>query len=247
MVVGVQCSESAFLRHTAYWSAWRSRREFSTVLASPIPSPSPPGSSASPPDLASSGWHLAGSPDGPSVPQTIFAIPVAPFVLLATLLGIGVFLIPVAVAWPFLWAKQLIRERKHRNALRSQGRFVTVDAVRPMLNAGEGTLIEDTGQKGPYRIWWTEEDLFDLGQPVSTKDKDAFLAALQGEHTFNARCLKEYLDDKTGRALLTSIPARYARTGRLAQMFPKMKVAAVVRPFPFATSKARDSKSSEAE
>ena len=193
------------------------------------------------------GWRLARSPKSLSIPQIILVIPLMPFMFLAVLMGLGAILVPVAVMWPFLRTKHLIHERRHRNALRSQGRFSTVDALRSKLDAGEGTLIEDTGQKGPYHIWWTEDDLFDLGKPVSTKDKDAFLAALREEHAFNARCLKEYLDDKTGRALLTSIPARYARTGRLAQMLPRMKVAAVVRPFLQISPKALDSESSLSE
>lgn len=114
--------------------------------------------------------------------------------------------------------------------MKVQGRFITLDDLRPRLDTGTGTLIMQWGQKGTYRIWWTEDDLFSLGEPVSARDD--FIAVFQGqEHAFNTRCQQQYLDDETGRALLTSIPPRYGRSGKLARMFPRIKVAAVVQPF----------------
>jgi hypothetical protein len=176
------------------------------------------------------GWALAGSPDWPSTWRIVVALPLAPFALAGGLLGLGVVLVPVAAMWPFLRVRHAVRERKYLNALRSQGRFVTADDLRPRLDAGLGTLIVDTGQKGPHRVWWTEDDLLGLGNPVSTKEE--FFAALKGEHAFNARCLTEYLEDKTGKALLTSMRTGDFRGERLGRTFPKAKVVTVVRAFP---------------
>ena len=92
-------------------------------------------------------------------------------------------------------------------------------------------LSRNTGQNGPYQNWWTADNVFALGSPVARTDKDAFLSALGGKHDFNAWCLKEYLADDTGKALLTTMPVRFVRTGRLSRMFPRVKVAAVVRTF----------------
>ena len=181
------------------------------------------------------GWSVAGSPDWPGNWRILILIPLAPFAFLGSLLAITVFVVPIAAAlWPFFRAKQIMRERSRRNALAAQGRFATIDTLRPKLDAGTGSLIVDTGEKEPYRVWWTEDDLFDLGKPVSTKDE--FIAAFRGEHAFNARCLTEYLDDKTGKALLTSMTTRDWHGEQLTRTFPQMRVAAVIRTFPVAGS-----------
>ena len=174
------------------------------------------------------GWRLVRTLGSQRNVVLLIGIPLMPLVIFATLIGFGALLLPIAVAYPFWRVKHAVRKRQYQNTLKHQGRFITIDVLQSRLNAGEGTLIEDTGQKGPYRIWWTEDDLFGLGNPVSTKDE--FLSALGGEHAFNTQCLNEYLDEKAGRALLTSMPARYAKKGGLAQMFPRMKVVAVIRP-----------------
>ena len=123
--------------------------------------------------------------------------------------------------------------------MKTRNRFTTLDDLRPRLIAGEGTLIEDTGHKGPYRLWWTEDDLFALGVPASTNEE--FFAILTGkEHPFNSRCLNDYLDKESGKALLTSIPPRYAVSGKLARLFPKVKVAKVIRPFAIARKEGAD-------
>jgi hypothetical protein len=177
------------------------------------------------------GWRLPRSPESPRIAQMIVLIPLAPFALLAGLLGltlvVGVMLVPVTIMWPFWRAKYAIQERRRRNALAGRGRFITVDALRPSLDAGKGTLIVDAAGKGPYRVWWTEDDLFSLGKPVSSRED--CIAAFKGEHAFNARCLAEYLDDNTGRALLTPMETRDFRGARLTRLFPQTKVATVFR------------------
>src|SRR5687767_15158491 len=96
--------------------------------------------------------------------------------------------------------------------------------------SGEGTLIEETGHDGPYHVWWTADNIHSLGVPVAT-DEGLLDVLCGGRHAFNCRCIKEYVHDDTGRALLPSIPARRARGGGLARMFRRMKVALVVRTF----------------
>jgi hypothetical protein len=67
------------------------------------------------------------------------------------------------------------------------------------------------------------------GSPVSTQEE--FISILTGEaHEFNSQCQKEYLDKETGRALLTTIPARHAISGKLAFMFPAARIAKIVHP-----------------
>jgi hypothetical protein len=112
--------------------------------------------------------------------------------------------------------------------MKAKGRYATLNILRPQLNAGRGTLIEETGHKGPHRLWWTEDD---LRAPAPTKAE--FMAIVNGEecHPFNSRCLSEYLDEVVGKALLTSIPPRDITSGKLARLFPRAHIAVVVRPF----------------
>jgi hypothetical protein len=112
-----------------------------------------------------------------------------------------------------------------------KGRYATLDELRPRLLAGDGTLIEETAEKGPFRIWWTEDDLLEMGSPVVTPDE--FLAVLYegSEHPFNSKCLHDYLSEDNGKALLTSLPPRYAESGRISRMFPRAKRAMVIRPY----------------
>ena len=153
-----------------------------------------------------------------------------PFALLGGMIGFGFILLFMAVMWPYAAVRGVLAVRRFRSRMKTKNRFATLEDLRPRLMAGEGTLIEDTGQKGPYRIWWTQGDLFAFGAPASTDEE--FISVLTGEeHPFNSRCLKDYLDEETGKALLTSIPPRYAASGKLSRLFPRMKIAKVIRPF----------------
>ena len=49
-------------------------------------------------------------------------------------------------------------------------------------------------------------------------------------HLVNSVCMREYVDLGTGRALLTSIPAR--KIGRLRREYPGMKIIPVIHAFP---------------
>jgi hypothetical protein len=179
------------------------------------------------------GWCFARSPDSRSIPQTIVKLLIAPLVLLVMLevfaLAFALIIAPLLLISPVLWVTHLARERRRRSVLAAQGRWVTADVLRPKLDAGMGTLIVESGVKmEPHRIWWTRDGLFSIGNPVSTNDE--FRMALVGEHAFNTQCLRTYLDEKTGSALLTSLRPRYALGGKLARMLPRMKVAKVIRP-----------------
>lgn len=162
--------------------------------------------------------------------QLLVAIPLLPFAMLGGIVAFGIIILAMAVFWPYAVARATVVDRRFRDTMKSKGRFARLDELRPRLIAGEGTLIEDTGQKGPLRLWWTQDDLFALGSPVSTDEE--FQAVLLGEgHLFNSRCLNEYLDANNGKALLTSIPVRYATSGKLARLYPSARVAKVFRPF----------------
>jgi len=163
--------------------------------------------------------------------QRILFLSLLPLLFFSVIIGIGFIAVIIAVMLPFGAVQKMKREHRLLKNMTSQGRFITLDSLRPRLNLGEGTFIEETGQKGPYHIWWTGDDLYSLGKPVSTNEE--LLAIITGKvkEGFNFRCLTEYLGEETGKALLTSIPASYSTSGKLSRMFPSMKIAKVVRPF----------------
>jgi hypothetical protein len=172
--------------------------------------------------------HLAKTPTF-SYKQLAILMPFIPFAMFAGII-IWVFLFfAMMVALPFLCIGAPIYNYRFQKKMIENNRYAKLSELSPRLLSGEGTLIEETGRRGPYRIWWTEDDLFSLGSPVSTKEE--VLSILSGEeHEFNARCLKEYLDKETGKALLTPIPARDAKSGKLAKKYPSVKIAKIVHP-----------------
>jgi phosphate/sulfate permease len=130
--------------------------------------------------------------------QLLVAIPLVPFAILGGIIAFG-FLFPlVAVMWPYAAIRATLAEHHFRRVMQSKGRFVSFDDLHPRLMVGEGTLIEEMGLKAPYRLWWTQDDLFTLGSPASTRED--FIAIYEGNgHSFNSRCLAEYLDEESGR------------------------------------------------
>lgn len=165
-------------------------------------------------------------------PKTEFIIWMltGPGIATALAMAAGFILLIVALIWPFVFSVWLKNEWKLRRRMKANGRFATLHDLRPKLTAGMGTLIEETGLKGPFRIWWTEDDLFANGDPLPTDDD--YIDILNGdvEHPINLQYLKDYLGVESGRAVLTTISARHATSGKLARQFPLMKRAMLVQP-----------------
>src|SRR5581483_1146777 len=154
-------------------------------------------------------------------------IVVAPVAFLGVMIGIGFMLLAVVIFLPVGLVYWLVQEQMLRRQMRAQGRLLSMADLRPRLEAGEGTLIEETGHKGPYHIWWTEDDL----RPGLDLAKEEIVAIPLGrENTFNSRYLEEYLDPQKGKAYLTAIRPHEARSGTLSTKYPRMPVAKVVRP-----------------
>jgi len=98
------------------------------------------------------------------------------------------------------------------------------------IEAGEGTLIEESLGTGPIRIWYTQEDVLAQGQPICTDEE--LLGELSRKlcHVFNARCLRRYLDPDSGVALLTSIRPKQARAGRMPEELSDVQRVRLIRP-----------------
>jgi len=159
--------------------------------------------------------------------QLLAVVPLVPFVFCAGLIGVGAVVPILAVVLPFLAVKGFFRERKFLRQLKSRHRFVTLRRLRPRLEAGEGTLIEEWGLKGPYRIWWTGEDIRARGTPLTLDDYRNIMQCK--DNAFNAQCVQDYLEPETGRALLTNIRPRAARNGGLQRLFLGVPVVMLVQ------------------
>ena len=132
---------------------------------------------------------------------------------------------------PIAWAQWLIAERELRESMKSKGRFIDWSELRAKLEAGEGTLLKETGQKGPYRAWWTPDDVLAKGTLPATKEE--FIGIISGKqtHLFNTKCFRDYLDPDAGKAMLTTIRPGQMRSGRLVGNYPNAKIAELIRPF----------------
>ena len=162
--------------------------------------------------------------------QRFVLIPMIPVSILGACFGIAVIFMIVAVIWPITLVRAIKQERAFRSLMKSKGRILDAVDLRQRLEVGEGSLIEETGHKGSYHVWWTDENVLEKGSPLST-DED-FLDVLQGkDHPFNSQCLKEYLDPDTGKAFLTSLPPKKVKSSKFIRMYPRMTIVMVVQPF----------------
>jgi len=153
-------------------------------------------------------------------------IPLMPLAVPGVLIAFAAIFLIIAVCLPFLAVKGFFRQRTFVTQLKSKDRFVTLSHLRPKLEVGEGTLIEEWGVKGPYRIWWTSENVAARGTPPTDED---FRSIMGGkDHVFNDQCVKDYLEPDTGRAILTDIKPRVSRNGGLKTLFPGVQVVMLV-------------------
>lgn len=168
--------------------------------------------------------------------QSLVMIPLIPFALAAEMFVVAlvsvVLVAMLGATFPFFAVRQYWHDRNFKRAMMRDGRYISHPQLREHLAKGEGTLLEETGTKGPYRIWWTADDVLAFGSPID--DPEVWLAVLyEGkQHAFNSYCVANYLDDSKGTALLTSIRPRIVTSGKIGHLFPKAKRATVIRPLP---------------
>ncbi|HYV37430.1 MAG TPA: hypothetical protein VE988_17120 [Gemmataceae bacterium] len=158
---------------------------------------------------------------GRTILLSCLLLPFFPVLYLSALLlamAVGVVWLPIVMTGFSI--KGFLQRRRYRQKLRGAGRLTSVTEIRHRLEVGEGTFIMETGFKGTYQIWWTEDDLLAKGTPVKTNEE--IFAVWEGKpHEFNELLLKDYLDEDSGKAILTDIPPKKARAGRLARAFPR--------------------------
>jgi hypothetical protein len=145
--------------------------------------------------------------------------------VLAAILPLMLFVIPIVAV---LALRRMLKDGRLMRSLAKKGRLMPLSQLAPRLEAGEGTLLEETGHKGVCRIWWTSDDLASIAPNIEAGER--FVQLLEGNDVdgFNQLCL-DYLGESQGKAILTSIPPRHARSGKLSRRFPKAKRVTVVR------------------
>lgn len=161
----------------------------------------------------------------------VLLMPLTPVVLTGTILalgiGLGAMLLWLAVGWPIAAVVALRKERRFRQHLQSQGRFLTASDLVSRLESGRGTLIEEAGFKGLQRIWWTDDRIEDaLPEPG---DLVTLLNDPQ-QRLENRRRFYAYLDAHTGQACLSSVRPRRRELGVLAGQFPQIRHLVIVEP-----------------
>jgi hypothetical protein len=123
---------------------------------------------------------------------------------LPVLLIAGLVSIPLA---PLHRARERKRESVVAQNLTARGRVVAWAEAKTFIECGHGTLIgEYSTLKGPYRLWWTEDDIVAITPYPPCRD------VLPWEHDsqeFFAWCRERYTDLEMGRASwvdLTGLP-----------------------------------------
>lgn len=131
-----------------------------------------------------------------------------PFILVgcALLVLTSPLWLPIFFLVVFLISKvQDADERRFIRRMKDRGRFKGWEELRPVLEAGEGTLIIEQGHKLPARVWWTAEDVL-LSAPCPPPHEDELQRIffdLRKSHAFVSWCQGRYLDEDDGIGLLT--------------------------------------------
>lgn len=162
--------------------------------------------------------------------QKVFLVPLAPFVVVASSLGMVLAVIVLAPALPVIIFAGFLGERRLRARMKAARRYLSWSELLPWLRSGQGTLLAESHGTGPFRIWYTPDDVLAEGEPISTDAE--MIGVLTGKisHVFNSRCCREYLDAATGTALLTSIRPGWVMTDRFKRRFPHISVVRLFRP-----------------
>lgn len=193
------------------------------------------------------GYRLAREPDSSFMRKlaTLALSPlVFPLMLSLVLLLVPLVVLVLAIVTPIGFVQLQIHDAKLRKRMKSKNRYIALRDARRFLEAGRGALIAEIVLPGGCnRVWYSEDDLSKQGMTELTKDDvEAFLAG--EERPFNSLLNDTYLNEETGKALLTRIPPRWALSGRLKRMFPHATIVRAVRLAP-GRVKAKDSRTAQ--
>jgi hypothetical protein len=119
------------------------------------------------------------------------------------------FLIAGALSIPWTYVLRLRQRRQERQfatLMESSGRIMTWKEFETAIENGQGTAIgEFLSMKGPFRLWWTREDIPAVS-PHSC-DRQHHLAFPEPEFApFFDWCHAQFTNPRSGRAQLVIVP-----------------------------------------
>ena len=113
----------------------------------------------------------------------------------------------ISIPWTYIHKlKQRRQERKFADQMKEARRLMNWEEFRQAIENGEGTVIgEHLSTKGPFRLWWTPEDV-----PATSPHKwkrEQHVAWMEPEFLpFFEWCYARFTNPQSGQARLVPIP-----------------------------------------
>ena len=115
----------------------------------------------------------------------------------------------LSIPWTYVQRlKQRHRERKFAEQMRKDGRIMAWDEFESALKERRGTTISEVlGIKGPFRIWWTPEDVRAISPSLCPNEGQVWTELQSAEfRPFFDWCYAQFTNPNSGRARLVQIP-----------------------------------------
>lgn len=179
------------------------------------------------------GWVFACVPSL-STKDLVLLIPFAPLLVLWFVIamgGVALVMIGGLACSPIFMLLSVRDRRRFMEQMRSAGRLITRQELLPKLAAGEGTLIAKFHLKGFESLWWTPDNLDELGYPcirlevLADDYPDTVVDAMSCDNKPARRCDEKYLDLDSGKAAL--LPWATREWARLARDYPEHRLMIV--------------------
>lgn len=169
-----------------------------------------------------------------STQDLVLTIPFAPLLVVYMVLMMGVvalFMLALLGCSPVLIVLGIRENRRFLARMKAVGRVLTREELLPRLESGDGTLIAKFHAKGFQSLWWTSDDLAELGFPCIRFEAlvddypDIVLDAREDGNESTQRLEEEYLDLDSGKAAFLPWGLRWWE--RLARDYPESRLVIV--------------------
>lgn len=159
-------------------------------------------------------------------PPLVVQVMIYPFVLVGF-----VVLVILSIPWVFFASKWVdFKERKLTEQLAMRGRAIELSDALSRVRENQGTLIgEQLSITGPYRLWWTEEDIPSLSPYECCHAEEfvweAFLNGASSKGEFFEWCAERYTNPHSGKGLIVPIsrPEEYEQHSQEFSELRRMK------------------------
>ena len=166
-----------------------------------------------------------------SLALMISVAPILIFYMVVVMGVVAVVMLGVLALSPVFMLLAVRDRRRFMEQMRSAGRLVTRQELLPKLAAGEGTLIAKFHLKGFESLWWTPDNLDELGYPcirlevLADEYPDTVVDAMSCDNKPARCCDEKYLDHESGEAAL--LPWATREWKRLARDYPEHRLMIV--------------------